>query len=1033
MGTNYPAQIDTSQSLPTVVDNQTPVQGAVFNQLRNAVLAIEVALGVQPGGLYTSVASRFNTLEAIVGEIGNVQIAEDLGGTPSSPLVIGLQGRPVSNVGPGLGQVLSWNGIAWIPTTSSANITFGGDLMGTPTLQTVVGIRGYSVPLPTGTNTLLTWSGSSLAWEPAPISFTAGGDLSGSNTSQEVIGIKGIAVPTPTGTNTVLTYNAGAYSWGAGGGGGGGTLSGDVAGPAATNQLLAVQGLAAYLPASSATLNEAIVTSNTLVGAISAFYLDSTTNLLWMSQWSSGSVVVMNTLTQELAYVIQTPLSAMGRRIAGDSNYVYVGGPNNSSSTGKLVPIISKTSFTVVGLLAVTNSLTKGSVRDLATDGSGNLYVTDTFNGTICKFSAATITAALASYPTPQLPDITQSPSGSSETCCYDAANNLVWMTDFSRVLYQLDTSLNLLNQATFTSSHFNYFHGLIAYQGYIWAGSHSSGVVRIDPSSFPSGFAFTLRNTTAFTTGDIYIDPFSTTILVQDAANNPHIIRLNAPAGTVASTITFPGGPPSHYYSAAIPSSSSLLWVSDQDNSGVYTFTNTVGSESEITLLQPLGLVYGSAPGPTSRGNSLASTYYIDPGNVSGLASDSNNGTTVTTPFASITKMNSVLFNQTVSSNLTLNFLSSAVGTGLDFSTILVTEAGYITVSGLLSLNYSSNFIHTGTLTGVTAMNPSTNTLQSISDSGFDFGSYTNGGYLILDTQSGPNYQNVCWLAQYSGVAPPSPDHSPTTSPVIEADFQTQGAMSIGDTYALLQPITVVVASTGTWGDSINWQGLTVAGILTGGKQTINQCYLNFPDMFGAQLDIYNCFVNGISNADFALVYGGVINEPLSMPPVIEIGNDVFVTTLMRMTDTAVKTMIVDDTSGGGTSGAMFINGILVQPGCEINLVPGGGSGALLWGTHSTAVSGGYSYGIGVMGGTVSLLTTQPILTATGGGSSDFAFYSTPQDAAIYTTYRSWDESSGTWSSPISCTWSNLFTGGTSFGNAHDVSSGGKIISVFD
>jgi hypothetical protein len=115
----YPAQIDNSQSLPTAIDNLTPVQGSIFNKLRDAVLAVESELGVKPSGSYTTVRSRLDTLEGIVGNLLIIELHKDLGGTLEEPLVIGLQGRPVSTVAPAFGQVLAWNGIAWIPSTSS--------------------------------------------------------------------------------------------------------------------------------------------------------------------------------------------------------------------------------------------------------------------------------------------------------------------------------------------------------------------------------------------------------------------------------------------------------------------------------------------------------------------------------------------------------------------------------------------------------------------------------------------------------------------------------------------------------------------------------------------------------------------------------------------------------------------------------------------------------------------------------------------------------------------------------------------------
>lgn len=119
MSTIYPAQIDNSISLPSAIDNFTPIKGAIFNNLRDAVLAIESAVGTSPAGAYTSIANRFSVLEATVGNLNIVQLNNDLGGTLTSPKVIGLQGNPVSNQAPSINQVLTWDGIAWAPANSN--------------------------------------------------------------------------------------------------------------------------------------------------------------------------------------------------------------------------------------------------------------------------------------------------------------------------------------------------------------------------------------------------------------------------------------------------------------------------------------------------------------------------------------------------------------------------------------------------------------------------------------------------------------------------------------------------------------------------------------------------------------------------------------------------------------------------------------------------------------------------------------------------------------------------------------------------
>jgi hypothetical protein len=138
---NYPAQIDNSSSLPQAVDNVTPVQASVFNNLRSAVITIESTLGVQPNGVYGTVAGRLTTLENVVGAFEPIELRQDLGGTVTNPLVIGIQGQPVSSVPPTNGQLLIWNS-AWIPTTLSGDANVGTSPLG---LITVTAIQHNTV------------------------------------------------------------------------------------------------------------------------------------------------------------------------------------------------------------------------------------------------------------------------------------------------------------------------------------------------------------------------------------------------------------------------------------------------------------------------------------------------------------------------------------------------------------------------------------------------------------------------------------------------------------------------------------------------------------------------------------------------------------------------------------------------------------------------------------------------------------------------------------------------------------------------
>ena len=148
MATLYPAQIDTPTSIPIVVNSQTSINADYFNGLRGAIINIETALGVNPAGSAGSVANRLITIENTIGNISTgISLGGDIGGTITAPLVIGIQGNPISTTAPVIGQVLTWTGIAWTPEGGGGTglFTAGGDLAGSSTFQVVIGIQGKPV------------------------------------------------------------------------------------------------------------------------------------------------------------------------------------------------------------------------------------------------------------------------------------------------------------------------------------------------------------------------------------------------------------------------------------------------------------------------------------------------------------------------------------------------------------------------------------------------------------------------------------------------------------------------------------------------------------------------------------------------------------------------------------------------------------------------------------------------------------------------------------------------------------------------
>ena len=143
MVTVYPIGIDTSVELPSISDAVTSVNAVSINKIRDAILAVERQLGVVPAGVYGTVRARLDFLEA-----GLISLNGDLGGTLNSQLVLGLQGRPVLNVAPATGQILTWNGVAWIPGSLSVVLPVGnlpnlaGDVTGPITSNAVSTLTG---------------------------------------------------------------------------------------------------------------------------------------------------------------------------------------------------------------------------------------------------------------------------------------------------------------------------------------------------------------------------------------------------------------------------------------------------------------------------------------------------------------------------------------------------------------------------------------------------------------------------------------------------------------------------------------------------------------------------------------------------------------------------------------------------------------------------------------------------------------------------------------------------------------------------
>jgi hypothetical protein len=130
---------------------------------------------------------------------GKIQLAGDLGGTAASPIIAKLQGATLSSSAPTLGQVLKYNGTAWVP-----------DAVVLAEAQTL-SLSGTTVTL-SGTNSSVTLPAVGDATSSATGKVQLAGDLGGVATSPNVVKIQGVPVSTTApAIGQVLKYDGTSY------------------------------------------------------------------------------------------------------------------------------------------------------------------------------------------------------------------------------------------------------------------------------------------------------------------------------------------------------------------------------------------------------------------------------------------------------------------------------------------------------------------------------------------------------------------------------------------------------------------------------------------------------------------------------------------------------------------------------------------------------------------------------------------------------------------------------------------------------
>ena len=196
-GVAFQAALDAKANLNSPVFTGTPVlpatTTAVTQSSGNNSNVIATTAFVQ------SAMVNANVVDADATTKGKVQLAGDLGGTAASPMISKLQGATLSSSAPTSGQVLKYNGTAWVP-----------DAVVLAEAQTL-SLSGTTVTL-SGTNSSVTLPAVGDATSTATGKVQLAGDLGGLATAPSVVRIQGVPVSstTPT-TGQVLKFDGTSY------------------------------------------------------------------------------------------------------------------------------------------------------------------------------------------------------------------------------------------------------------------------------------------------------------------------------------------------------------------------------------------------------------------------------------------------------------------------------------------------------------------------------------------------------------------------------------------------------------------------------------------------------------------------------------------------------------------------------------------------------------------------------------------------------------------------------------------------------
>jgi len=518
---------------------------------------------------------------------------------------------------------------------------------------------------------------------------------------------------------------------------------------------------------------------------------------------------------------------------------------------------------------------------------------------------------------------------------------------------------------------------------------------------------------------------------------NNEGVLAVDAAAGIGVSTVS----------GVATVSNTGILAVDAAAGigvstvSGVATVSNTgilaVDSGTGITASTVSGIVAVALAGVRTPWTITA--FFVDPSNVSGHASDSNDGLTATTPILTTAEFNKRIFLHDVQVDCIVTYMSDDIGqVQLDLSTVSIGlgTLGSLTFQGTPQVLHTGGTINAGTI----AINPSApggGQRQVLHTSDIsDFTPYVIP--LLGGTASHPCYVqdsvtgDSAWIVSAAVSASPSmsrPVH------IIDSETISAGTISIGHGYTIQRGSTLSLALIYTPVLGADVQGVTFQDFAFDGFSSVflsNICtrcsFSNFP--FFGSTDLNHCFLGlgiiNLSGADIPINAGVLVTTADDFSQgLVSLSGDVYVTGDPFFISQGSYSNVT--TFAGIGAGIQFQD---IQDAKGALLISAGifATDTLLWG------NGNMGPGITMFPGGILTVTVGDVPSVT--GSQDFAFYdSTGQ---IYVA-RAWNETVGAYTEAggvptRATTWANFIapigSGGFDY-QAHDVSTEASIVGI--